>query len=182
MIVDPANRMAYASLQLKDIKQRKGQSVREFVSYIEGLERDIPVDWTERERKAWFLLNSLLPDLRKEVMKENKSITSREQVIAAAQRHEELAKQQDTSETQAKLAGHKHTARATQRFKGSKGSDGTERASSSANVSNKDIVCYNCGRKGHKQSECRSPKKGGAGETPGQSKGNAPSGQKPKNS
>jgi hypothetical protein len=65
--------------------------VREFTSYIEGLERDIP-DWTERERKAWFLLNSLYPNLRKEVIKENKVITSREQVIAAAQRYKELAK------------------------------------------------------------------------------------------
>jgi hypothetical protein len=184
LIVDPANRMAYAGLQLKEVKQRKGQSVREFTSYIEGLERDIP-DWTERERKAWFLLNSLHPDLRKEVMKENKVITSREQVIAAAQRHEELAKQQGSSESQVKPATPRRDARVTHRSRSAKTVGSSGRSSSRSEPSRKDLICFNCGKPGHKSNECRQPKKsdeGGTGASPAQSKGSTSSGQKTKNS
>lgn len=183
LIVDPANRMAYASLRLKDVKQRKGQSVREFTSYIEGLERDIP-EWTERERKAWFLLNSLQPDLRKEVMKENKVITSREQVVSAAQRHEELAKQQTPSESQAKPATHKQDARVTHRSRGGRTGGNSGHSGSRSEQSKKDLTCYNCGKAGHRSTECWQPKKsseGGAGASPAQSKGNMPFGQRPKN-
>ena len=42
LIADPANALAYASLRLKEAKQKKGQSVRDLVGYIEQLERDIP--------------------------------------------------------------------------------------------------------------------------------------------
>ena len=89
LIADPANRMAYASYQLMNIRQRQKQPVRELVNKIEELERDVPPQ-DERTRKAWQLLNCLDSATRREVLRENKDITSREQVIAAAQRHEEL--------------------------------------------------------------------------------------------
>ena len=153
LIVDPANRMAYASLKLKEAKQRKGQSVREFVSYVEGLERDIP-EWTERERKAWSLLNALDQDLRKEVMKENKSITSREQVIAAAQRHEDLVKQQGSSDSQAKPTTLKRDARALYRPRSGRSQGGSEQLGSKPETQYKfQGTCHTCGKKGHESSE-----------------------------
>jgi hypothetical protein len=53
---DPANRTMHACLKLKDAKQRKGQSVRDFVNYIEEQEKDIPDAQDDTLRKAWSLL------------------------------------------------------------------------------------------------------------------------------
>jgi hypothetical protein len=47
------------------------------VNYVEELEEDWPTLIPE-EDKAWRLLNSLRPELRREVLRENKAITSRE--------------------------------------------------------------------------------------------------------
>jgi hypothetical protein len=76
-VADPANRMAIASLRLKELKQGDIQSVRDLVNYVEELEEDWPT-LTPEEDKAWRLLNSLRPELRREVLRENKAITSRE--------------------------------------------------------------------------------------------------------
>src|SRR5450432_1680575 len=102
LIADPANAMAYASLRLKEARQKKDQSVRDLVGHIEQLERDIP-EQSKQEQEAWHLLNSLYPEIRREVMRENKVITTREQVIAAAQRQEELAEQQSKKEVKAEV-------------------------------------------------------------------------------
>jgi hypothetical protein len=82
-IADPANRMANASLRLKKAEQQEGQSARQFSSYIEELEEDIP-EISEEERRAWVLLNGLRPALRTGVLRENKVISSRAQVLSAA--------------------------------------------------------------------------------------------------
>jgi hypothetical protein len=42
LIADSVNALAYASLRLKETRQKRGQSVRDLVEYIEQLERDIP--------------------------------------------------------------------------------------------------------------------------------------------
>ena len=89
-VVDPANRMAYASLRLKELKQGPTQSVQELVGYMKSLERDIP-NWDAETRRAWELLNALRPDIRREVMRENKDIVSRDQIIASAQKQEQVS-------------------------------------------------------------------------------------------
>jgi hypothetical protein len=43
-----------------------------------------------REQRAWVLLNGLRPVIRTGVLRENKTITSRVQVLAIARRQEEL--------------------------------------------------------------------------------------------
>jgi hypothetical protein len=152
LIADPANALAYASLRLKEARQKKGQSVRELVEYIEQLERDIP-EQTKQEREAWYLLNSLHPEIRREVMRENKEITSREQVIAAAQRQEELAEQQSKREpkTEAKA---KETPTPNKRRTGGKQASRTPNPSPKGK-GGEGVKCYNCGKFGHKQDECR---------------------------
>jgi hypothetical protein len=119
LVADPANRMAYSSLRLKTVQQKENQTVRDLVNYIEELEKDIPAQ-TEQEKKAWQLLNSLAPAIRREVMKENKTITSRDQVIAAAQRQEELAgpRGKDKKPEQEKPAPLKVSARGAQPSRG----------------------------------------------------------------
>lgn len=90
LIADPANRMATATLKLQNMRQSTSQSARDVLDEIETLEADIPEDISEEQRKAWHFLNSLAPRLRSAVMRENREINSRVQVLAAAQRQEEL--------------------------------------------------------------------------------------------
>jgi predicted nucleic acid-binding protein len=74
-IADPANRIGTASLRLKKAEQRESQSARQFASYIEELE-DIS-DMRYEERRAWVLLNRLKPEIRTNVLLENRVITTR---------------------------------------------------------------------------------------------------------
>jgi hypothetical protein len=82
LIADPTNALTHVSLRLKEARQKRGQSVRDLIEYIEQLERDI-LEQSKQQREAWHLLNNLHPEIRREVMRENKKITSRGQVITA---------------------------------------------------------------------------------------------------
>ena len=83
--------MADASLRLKNLVQRENQSVRDIATTVEELEEDL-LALSPGEERAWRMLNALRPEIRREVLRENRTITSREQVIVAAQRQEELLK------------------------------------------------------------------------------------------
>jgi hypothetical protein len=83
IVVDPVNRKHNALLHLRVLEQRPTQTVRDVVAKIEELEKDI-LAMTIKETKAWTLLTALHPDTRNEVLKENRNITSRAQVIASA--------------------------------------------------------------------------------------------------
>ena len=84
-IADPENRMGTASLRLKRAEQKEGQSARQFASYIEELEEDI-LEMSKEEQRAWTLLNGLRAPIRSGVLRENRTVTSRAQILAAAQR------------------------------------------------------------------------------------------------
>jgi hypothetical protein len=83
MIQDPANRISVVILRLKEARQGKKQSVREFANFLDELEEDIP-EMSHEQQRAWSLLNGLRRDVRSEVLREEREIRSREQVIAAA--------------------------------------------------------------------------------------------------
>jgi hypothetical protein len=89
MIQDPANRMSSATLKLKEAKQGERQSVREFANWLEEIEEDIP-EMSQEESRAWSLLNGLRTEVRSGVLREEREIRTREQVIASAQRLHEL--------------------------------------------------------------------------------------------
>ena len=91
LVADPANRMADASLRLKNLVQSENQSVRDIATIVEELEEDL-LTLSPGEECAWRILNALRPEIRREVLRENRTITSREQVIVATQRQEELLK------------------------------------------------------------------------------------------
>jgi hypothetical protein len=118
--VDPVNRKHNALLHLRVLEQRPTQTVRDVVAKIEELEKDIPA-MTIEETKAWTLLTALHPDTRNEVLKENRNITSRAQVIASAQRQEELRKSKDKGKEKASTADNtsdKPAARKKHAFRG----------------------------------------------------------------
>ncbi|KIW26593.1 uncharacterized protein PV07_09675 [Cladophialophora immunda] len=159
IILDPTNRMSNALLSLAFKKQGDNQGARAFLDEVEALERDIP-ELSAEERDAWFLLNRLRPDIRTEVMRENKEIRSREQVLAAAQRQEELSRQKTRQERSERsyTPGRRssgtptHTKRTTEHRVSTEGhqrekKDTTEETTSS-------IICYKCGRPGHKAYQC----------------------------
>ena len=171
LLADPANAMANASQRLKDIKLAKGQKVRDFRETIEQLERDIP-EWTKEERDAWSFLNSLSPDLRREVLREQKEITSRDQVSASAQRFEELAEQEARKDSKGESKS-KDTPASGRRFGGKKSAQRTPSSNDKTKTS-EPLKCFNCGKIGHKQAECRSPPKAAKPEDKEQSKKSKP--------
>ena len=83
-LADPANHMTYASLKLKNSQQRKEQTIHNFASYLNELNDDLS-EMTHEEWRAWELLNDLQFEIQCEIMRENKTIMSWEQVITAEQ-------------------------------------------------------------------------------------------------
>jgi len=134
MVQDPANRMAIASLKLKEMRQGT-LSVRQLVSAIEELEDEVPI-LTDEERKAWVLLNCLDPDLRTAVLREERTIRTRTQVQNAAQRLQELGVVEKRSGSAEKAA---IPARVDSEARTSVGHDRT---------------CFRCGEKGHIKRHC----------------------------
>jgi hypothetical protein len=125
-----------ATWRLKNLDQGERQSVRELVTHIEELEQDIPALSTE-ELRAWTLLNCLRGDIRREVLRENRTISSREQVIASAQRQEELLGDKRRARVRTvgvSQASHEHVTRK----RSDKRSD----------------LCYKCQKPGHIAKNC----------------------------
>lgn len=129
---------------------------------------------TEQEKRAWQLLECLTEDTRREVLRENKTITSREQVIASAQRQEELNKHPNAQEKgksradQADNHSERPYARKTHANRGrSAGDSGSAHnrwdKSQRGKPSRSGIICYNCDRLGHFASDCRRPKRSDKG-------------------
>lgn len=63
MIQDPANRMSVATLKLKEARQGRDQSVRDFANFLDELKEDIP-EISQEEQHAWLLLNELRAEVR----------------------------------------------------------------------------------------------------------------------
>jgi hypothetical protein len=89
MVQDPMSRMGDALLAVKQAQQRPSETARELANRLEELEEDIPILSVEQLR-AWTLLNSLRLDLRVAVLREERVISTRTQVVATAQRLEML--------------------------------------------------------------------------------------------
>lgn len=142
--------MGNASLRLKKAEQKEGQSARQFASYIEELEEDIP-EMSQEEQRAWILLNGLRAPIRSGVLRENRTVTSRAQVLSAAQRQEELlAEGQVTGESSGT-----GVARDTGERPGKRVRSATESGASST-------ACYKCGKDGHIKKDCPENKEKGS--------------------
>jgi len=97
---------------------------------------------SREEQRAWTLLNGLRASIRSGVLRENKTITSRAQVLSAAQRQEELLGEVDGQGT--------GVASETGGRPGKRMRSMTESSAT--------ILCYKCGKEGHFKKDC--PEKG----------------------
>jgi hypothetical protein len=91
LVADPENRLAAATLELKESRQKSGQTVRELQQHIDEVEGNIPKDMPEEQRRAYQLLNSLQPALRTHVLRQQEKITSVDSVLVIASRQEQLS-------------------------------------------------------------------------------------------
>jgi SOS response regulatory protein OraA/RecX len=114
--------------------------VKKFANFLEELEEDIP-EMSHEVAQAWSLLNGLRSEVRSGVLREEREIRSREQVIAAAQRIHELDD----------IAGNSPVIRS----RGASGevaqSIGSELKSSGTEGK---VTCYQCGKDDHIARRC----------------------------
>lgn len=144
------NRKVTASAALKIVRQKEGQSVQDLLAFIEKLERDLPYQQDE-VAKGHVLYDALLPALQVQVLRDIKRIDSRDQVFAAAQRHEELL----ASEKRIKEAGAPRTSSrpSAPRAPPSMGLSRPDFKGGAAKSPEKRDFrrdpCFNCGQHGH---------------------------------
>lgn len=177
-IKDPASRLSNATLKLHGMTKKPHQKIRTLLNDIEALEQDLPSDFTEEQRKAWHFLNSLDHELRAAILAENKTIESRDQVLQAGQRLEDLAennRRQQSIESTTPRRGSYSASRGRFTPRGGSPHVSTYKVEEKKYVSSQskseegrrnDFKCRKCGKQGHYAANCLS-KPGGAGGSAG---------------
>jgi Zinc knuckle len=166
LLSDPENRMQNARLKIRELRQKKGQTVRDINNMLELWERDLDEAPSE-VTKAYSTFLALHPDLRNAISTETHGkITTREQVTSIAQRHaERMTLSWDESTGGQPSRKRKRSDGATQgKDKDKDDSSATGKASKKRRAAKaddkdtKDIVCWDCGEPGHKKPDCPNPK------------------------
>ena len=158
IVRDPENRKANAMLRLKSIKQGDNQNVRDLAMAIDTLYRDIG-DLSDEERRAWTFVTALKDTIRIETLKEMKVVTSRDGVLATAQRHEEIMNRgkakPDPGSGHATTLPSRPKAKPVGRWDKSKDKQPDKSKPSRAQMQ-KDGVCFYCQKTGHVARDCQS--------------------------
>lgn len=134
------SRMGAALLAVKKTRQG-GRTVRELAHWLEEQWDDIP-ELSLEERKAWDLVNALDPQLRTAVLRDERSIHTRAQIVSAALRIQEL----------------EMTGTSSERRRPTQDPAAVEAARPEAGVEGKRI-CFRCKQEGHIRRDCPLGKK-----------------------
>jgi hypothetical protein len=153
MIQSPANRMARAIRHIWRFRQKEDQSVREVLDNLIQLRADIP-ELSAEERRAWELLMALRPEISSEVQRELPEITSEDQVLQVAQRHEErlrATKKGSYAAVVPKQSAGSHSASAQHKKSGPPQQKSGAKPSSgkSSRPADDTTKCYKCNEFGH---------------------------------
>jgi|tagenome__1003787_1003787.scaffolds.fasta_scaffold20965504_2 hypothetical protein len=156
LLSDPENRLQTAYLKIRDLRQKKGQTVRDINNMLELWERDLrnpPND----ETKAYNTFMALHPDLRKAVnIETHGKITTREQVTTVAQRNaEQMTLIWDESPAGPSSKKRKRNDGETpEKDKDDSSGPKKKKPFKPDDKDLKDIKCFKCGELGHKSPNC----------------------------
>lgn len=165
-IQNPQSRIAAATLKLQSIRQRADQSAMQVQMELEAARAEIPADMTQEVRNAWALLNALHPSLRSVLVERLERIESVDQVLLAAQKHEDARELRQTvrapppssrRDTEGPQAPHKPAAfqrkAATTKVVEKKFTSSREQNRSTLHKERKATgACYTCGSLDHQMS------------------------------
>lgn len=167
-IRDKDNRIFDAADKYEGAVQREGQSIDDFVTYLDTLERDLGV--TDDTQRLRTLFAKLQPDLKAEVTRRNEVPKDRKSLISLARRIETTEKVISSAAKRGKKevrANSVHLPRHTRssldhRFESPQTmhsqsiiSDANRTPVGGATKSNRrDVKCFRCKGKGHSSREC----------------------------
>ena len=159
LLSDPENRMQTAYMNIRDLRQKKGQTVRDLNNTLELWERDLDEALTDKA-KAYHTFSALHPDLQDAVNVETHGkITSREQVTTIAQRRAEritLTWDENSEGRSSKKRKRSEDAMPDKDNSSSSASKKKKRRKfdKADNKSTDGVTCYTCGAPGHKSPDC----------------------------
>ena len=133
-------RMGGALLTLKNLRQG-GSSVRDLMHQVDQQWDDIP-EMSVEERKAWDFVNALSPELRTLILRDERVVHTRAQMLSAALRIQEVES----------LARKEYPRRRGSASGSSTGLSSKEKVPESRK-------CFGCGKEGHIRRDCPTKRK-----------------------
>lgn len=177
LVADPINRRLLAYERFEEAKQRSDQKVTVFKAYLEELEANLPP--MASELKANLFLAKLRPELKNKILSTGRVSDNREDIVAQAimqentmgrerrggggsNTHSKTANQGSSTQTKSQGSRSLESRITNPNKSGSKGKGGPPaQPQSGANSKRKGdteqqpgIVCWHCGKPGHKIPEC----------------------------
>jgi hypothetical protein len=162
LIEDPINRQITVAQLYREAEQKPTQGIREFEAYLSSLEAQLPV-YTQ-EQLVMHLFTRLKPSLRQDIVQIGNIPTTRDTLLSAGTRLENNHKKHSGGGSK---PGRTHNALPIREATGNESSksntngrhnQSSERKTEQGYNNHANLECFNCGKKGHISTNCRSPR------------------------